>query len=162
MSWGLWDQFSFAQPCQQWLSKDADMAQLDRLKKFNCFDKVKGGIQASIENKTKHSLEAWLHTLQTTDNWRYNQGKLPFLQKRKLTSCVWKRNQLVSTILPTLSGVRQWHQQSQLHCCSCLYHKACQCYRAESFRRGYLQNAKFYPEFKLYYWRKTQQIGLGI
>jgi len=34
------------------------MAQLDRLKKFNCFDKVKGGIQARIENTTKHCLEA--------------------------------------------------------------------------------------------------------
>lgn len=55
---GVEDQFGFAEPCQQWLSLDADMALVDSLKKFNCFDKVKGGNQPRIENKTQGCLEA--------------------------------------------------------------------------------------------------------
>lgn len=128
------------------------MAQLARLKKFNCFDKVKGGIQARTENKTKLCLEAWLHTVATCWQLTTQPVQITFLpekKKKKINKPCVKRNQLVSAIFPALSGVRQWHQQNQLHCCSFLYHKACQSNGAGSFRR------RLPPKCKTVSWLQT-------
>lgn len=136
------------------------MGLLDRLKKFNCFDKVKGGIQARIENKTKHCLEAWLHAVPTRWWLTTQLVQITFPQKKKkLTNSVLQSSQLVSTIFSALSGVGHWHHQNKLHCCSFLYQKACQYRGAESCRgTDYLQTAELYPEIKLRYWRRAQQL----
>lgn len=143
------------------------MAQLARLKKFNCFDKVKGGIQARTENKTKLCLEAWLHTVATCWQLTTQPVQITFLSGKKnkkkiLTSPVLKGISwsLQSFLLYLVSG-NDTNKTNYIVVPFCIIRPV----RVTGLRaseEGCLQNAKLYPEFKPFCWRRTQKVDIGL